>query len=213
MKTFSALLAICAGNSPVTGEFPSQRPVTRSFDVFFDLPQNKLLSKQWWGWWFETPRRPVWRHFNVLKWLRIYHCIQIALIEWKNDRSSYPKRGLYCVTAVWSFGPPDMEMCHLNAVSTLRWKPATHSFISADGEPLATFLLMEQNYPRLSVGGMLTTFALSSIWYHEVTYKKITAFNLSKYKDIRTYILLCWIMKSHTLPSIALWPHRTLPLH
>ena len=37
METFSALLAICAGNSPAPGEFPSQRPVTRSFDVFFDL--------------------------------------------------------------------------------------------------------------------------------------------------------------------------------
>ena len=35
METLSALLAICAGNSPVTGEFPAQRPVTRSFDVFF----------------------------------------------------------------------------------------------------------------------------------------------------------------------------------
>ena len=38
METFSVLLASCAGNSPVTGEFPAQRPVTRSFDVFFDLP-------------------------------------------------------------------------------------------------------------------------------------------------------------------------------
>ena len=41
METFSALLALCARNSPVTGEFPSQRPVTRSFDVFFDLRLNK----------------------------------------------------------------------------------------------------------------------------------------------------------------------------
>ena len=40
MEAFSALLAICAGNSPVTGEFPAQRPVTRSFDVFFDLRLN-----------------------------------------------------------------------------------------------------------------------------------------------------------------------------
>ena len=40
-----------------TGEFPSQRPVTRSFDVFFDLHLKKRLSKQWWGWWFETHRR------------------------------------------------------------------------------------------------------------------------------------------------------------
>ena len=50
METFSALLAICAGNSPVTSEFPAQRPVTWSFDVFFDLHLNKWLSKQSWGW-------------------------------------------------------------------------------------------------------------------------------------------------------------------
>ena len=64
METFSALLAICAGNSPVPGEFHAQRPVTRSFDVFFDLPPNKRLSKQWWGWWFETSSSPLWRHCN-----------------------------------------------------------------------------------------------------------------------------------------------------
>ena len=64
METFSALLAICAGNSPVTGEFAAQRPVTRSFDVFFDLRLNKRLSKQSWGWWFETLSRPLWRHCN-----------------------------------------------------------------------------------------------------------------------------------------------------
>ena len=46
LETFSALLDLCVGNSPVTGEFPSQRPVTRSFDVFFDLRLNSRLSKQ-----------------------------------------------------------------------------------------------------------------------------------------------------------------------
>ena len=45
METFSALLAICAGNSPVTGDFPAQRPVTRSFGVLFDLHPIKRLSK------------------------------------------------------------------------------------------------------------------------------------------------------------------------
>ena len=64
MERFSALLAICAGNSPVPGEFPAQRPVTRSFDVCFDLRLNKRLSKQSWGWWFETQSRPLWRHSN-----------------------------------------------------------------------------------------------------------------------------------------------------
>ena len=62
----SELLAICDGNSPVTREFPSRRSVTWSFDVFFDLRLNKRLSKQSWGWWFETPSRPLWRHCNVI---------------------------------------------------------------------------------------------------------------------------------------------------
>ena len=61
----SALLALCAGNSPVTGEFPSQRPVTQSFDVFFDICLNKRLSKQSWDWWFEMPSRSLWSHCNV----------------------------------------------------------------------------------------------------------------------------------------------------
>ena len=45
MEAFSTLLAFCAGNSPVTGEFPTQKPVTRSFDVFFDMHLNKRLTK------------------------------------------------------------------------------------------------------------------------------------------------------------------------
>ena len=73
METFSAVLAICAGNSPVPGEFPAQRPVTRGFDVFVDLRLNKRLSKQSWGWWFETLSRPLWRHCNgrcnLFKWV------------------------------------------------------------------------------------------------------------------------------------------------
>ena len=46
MEKNSALLAPCAGNSPVIGEFPSQRPVKRAFDVVFNLRMNKWLSKQ-----------------------------------------------------------------------------------------------------------------------------------------------------------------------
>ena len=54
------------GSSPATGEFPAQRPVTRSFDVFFDLCINKRLSKQSWGWWFETLSWSLWRHCNAM---------------------------------------------------------------------------------------------------------------------------------------------------
>ena len=65
IETFSALLALCAGNSPVTSEFPAQRPVTLSYDVFFDLRVNKRLSKQSWGWWSETPSPPLWLQCNA----------------------------------------------------------------------------------------------------------------------------------------------------
>ena len=56
METFSALLAICAGNSPISGEFPAQRPVTRAFDVSFDLRLNKR--------WLETLSCSLWRQSN-----------------------------------------------------------------------------------------------------------------------------------------------------
>ena len=62
METFSALLALCAGNSPVSGEL--QRPVTRSFHIFFGLCLITRLSKHSRGWWFETLSHPLWRHCN-----------------------------------------------------------------------------------------------------------------------------------------------------
>ena len=64
-EIFFALLAICAGNQPAPGEFPAQRPVTLSLDIFFDLRLNKPLSKQSWGYWFETQPTPLWRHCNA----------------------------------------------------------------------------------------------------------------------------------------------------
>ena len=83
METFSKLLVICVGNSPGTGEFPAQRPVTWSFDVFFDLHLNKRLSKQTWGWWFETLLRPLWRHNYAPVPSPILHgAWQLALTVW-----------------------------------------------------------------------------------------------------------------------------------
>ena len=64
-ETFATLLALYPGNSPVTGEFPSQTPVTRNFHVAFDLRVNKRLSKQSWHRWFETPSRSLQRYCNV----------------------------------------------------------------------------------------------------------------------------------------------------
>ena len=58
---------------PLCGEFTGHQwiPRTKASDAelwfFFDLRLNKRLSKQSWGWWFETPSRPLWRQSNVVK--------------------------------------------------------------------------------------------------------------------------------------------------
>ena len=110
METFSALLALCAGNSPVPGEFPSQRPVTRSFDIFFDLRPNKRLSKQC-GWWFETPSWSLWRQCNwsyrahgsipLIHWGRVTHIYGGNLTFNGSDNGLSPGRhqAIICINA------------------------------------------------------------------------------------------------------------------
>ena len=74
-----------------TGEFPTQKPVTRSFDVFFDLRLNKRLSKQSWGWWFETPSWSLWRQCNAMPFVcrclsQLYwpwFCCYIYMLWWE----------------------------------------------------------------------------------------------------------------------------------
>ena len=80
------------------GEFPTQRPVTRSFDVFFDLRLNKRLSKQPWGWWFETPSWSLRRQCNELiatEW-RIY-----ASINYIDSYNELSVRGKPIIWSCW----------------------------------------------------------------------------------------------------------------
>ena len=120
MEAFPALLAICAGNLPVPGEFPAQRPVTRSFDVFFYLRLNKWLSKQWWGWRFETPSHPLWRHcsdmiyslfhyFILMNWCAVYRTCLFTETQWNtlgstNYASISVDNGLWSVTKLVESG-------------------------------------------------------------------------------------------------------------
>ena len=70
------------GNSPVTGDFPSQTPVTWSVDVFFEPRLNKQLSKQSWRWYFETPSRSLWHYCNavekMLMGVMTYYCDSVT---------------------------------------------------------------------------------------------------------------------------------------
>ena len=85
---FRVTVPLC-GEFTGPGEFPTQRPLTRSFDVFFDLRLNKLLSKQPWGWWFETSSRPLWLHRNekclcAMHLKRstpfVFYCVELRLV-------------------------------------------------------------------------------------------------------------------------------------
>ena len=89
-KQFPRNWSLC-GDFTGLGEFPTQRPVTRSFDIFFDLRLNKRLSKQPCGWWFETPSWSLWRHCNGLAGLR--------LMPAKGDTDEYSS--LVCVAYVF----------------------------------------------------------------------------------------------------------------
>ena len=108
METFSALLALCEASLTVSGELPSQRPVTWSFDVFFDLRLNKWLSKQSRHMWFETPSRPLWRHCNIRTVWYIYsHQLHIVLTHLRGlcARSVYQGQeqvSVECLPRLWS---------------------------------------------------------------------------------------------------------------
>ena len=83
------------------GEFPTQRPVTRSFDVFFDLRLNKPLRKHSWGWWFETLSRSLWRHRN-----------DYSFVSWPQRRLKHP------VAEVWPCIKITIQRC-LETISLL----------------------------------------------------------------------------------------------
>ena len=111
METFSVLLALCAGNSAATGEFPSQMAVTRGFDVFFDLRVDKRLSTQSRRWWFETPSHSLWRHCNDIPWQSIHiHVLEATtyrhLMRWKSLQTTMQSCGHPLSLVRWTSTEP-----------------------------------------------------------------------------------------------------------
>ena len=89
METISALLALCAGNSPVTVNSPHKGQWRGTFDVFFDLHLNKRLRKQSWGRRFGTQSRPLWRHCNEFHW-RLFHMVPLTIRHHWLDKGLTP---------------------------------------------------------------------------------------------------------------------------
>ena len=78
METFSAIAGHLCGEFTGSRWIPAQRPVMRSFDVFFYLRLNKRLSKHLWGWWCGTLSCPLWRHCNV----KVILCWSLHTFRW-----------------------------------------------------------------------------------------------------------------------------------
>ena len=148
METFSALLVICAGKSPVPGEFATQRPVTRSFDVFFDLDLSKRLSKQSWGWWLETPPSSLWRHCNEMPQhfitMRMFVPLQFTASSFNNIKG----KGIYFVYLVISIS------------TKLLWIFCTHRHLE-----LCRWTCRYLQRHRLTT---LSSLSSSSSWRHEL---------------------------------------------
>ena len=99
METFSTLLTLCEGNSPVIGEFPSQRPVTQSFDVFFGLRQNNKNC-----WVNDRDAGDLRRH-------RAHYDVSVIIFE-------LAIHTLYCYLKYWC--DENIHMCILNGTMSIR---------------------------------------------------------------------------------------------
>ena len=88
MRPFFRVTGPLCGEFTGPGEFPAQWPVTRSFDVFFDLRLNKRSSKQSWGWWFETPPWSLWRHCNG-KSISKHQGLALLTLSWDKNWDSH----------------------------------------------------------------------------------------------------------------------------
>ena len=100
------------------GEFPTQRPVTRSFDVFLDLRLNKRLSKQPRGWWFKTQSWSLWRHCNVKNYR---NWDRISISSWIHKRHHIPR--LNGRAMGWLFWIVVKKWWHYNGTALYNIKP------------------------------------------------------------------------------------------
>ena len=134
METFSALLAICAGNSSVTGEFPAQRPVTRSFDVFFDL---RLNINRWVNNGEAGDLRRYRTHYDVIVMTLIWlNCDVIT--SWT---SRHEHCAMYHLTLHIN-SPSAPDMVTVNMYTTFIIHGSTFAYTCYNAENWSTFMIM-----------------------------------------------------------------------
>ena len=104
-----------------TGEFPAQRPVTRSFDVSLICALNKRLGKQSWGWWFENPSYSLWRHRNDSGLCTAWNMICTKIYEDSYDNVAHGIAGKFQHWTI-SHNPDNIEVTSLIKTSKVHCK-------------------------------------------------------------------------------------------
>ena len=93
-------LTLCEGNPPVTSRFPSQRPVTQGFGVFFDVHLNKRFNKHLRRWWFEMPLHPLWCQCNAIAWASVEEILWCNMV-WSVANECFKCKILYNIGVKW----------------------------------------------------------------------------------------------------------------
>ena len=227
METFSALLALCAANSPFTGDFSTERPVTQSFDIFFDLCLNKRLSKQSWGWWSETPSRLLWRHCNdwqnitvTWAWRRLkllatnlwkalffvwIRYVLFLTLEWRHVNVMH---GVSFTKGLWSRKLAGLSTHYIviyfyvtkfNLDGNLFLKP-THEVVGLELSDFPHTDVINVNLIPLSMKYKKVLVCLYTVECHYNARSNIVRYHIYNYRNWGKISTRCWIYKRHPIP-------------
>ena len=164
MEPFCALLTICAGNSPVTGEFPAHKDQwSRTLMSSLICALNKLLSKQSWGWWFETPSRSLWRHCNELVKYYAWWCPGHSWLYMSSDRE-YPDSKVSGAKMGPIWGRQDPGGPHVGPMNFAIWVATSLlSYNSWHSLWIHVKRLYQINFEEQNEIGSIYTFVLNNI--------------------------------------------------
>ena len=146
------------------GEFPAQRPLTRSFDVFFDLRLNKRLSKQPWGWWFETLLWSLWRQCNGKSWYWIQvnplYCHPEPCAIGPVYQPPIPENMLFYAVSGFVYTTNDLQAIYGNVIDS-------DGFVTPRSIMEAAMKVC-QLVSHIMKQGFVTSPTLSSLWQHRL---------------------------------------------
>ena len=211
METFSSFTGHLCGEFTGHRWIPRTNPVTRSFDVFLDLLPNKRMSKQqWWGWWFETPSWPLWRHCNgrfvyfmpgkVKTGTFLTHPTNAAYmsVNWASIGSGNGLSPVGCQAITWA----NTESLSIGLGNTLQWNLNGMTILSPEGGDELTLLVRQPgtaylgNKPALLFNEEIFQLAASTWCWEMIENADIFLCLLRRVQHKKGWYI-CWVSPVH----------------